>query len=84
MEAETVKWQTRWEQTNETLVKVEKSNIALQNELVKANEGLVKMTDLCRALQTERKTLLNGLKGVEGKENEPEPPANEDKQKEKQ
>ena len=39
--------------------------------MIKANEGLLKMTELCRALQEERKQMLKELKGgvTLGKEN---------------
>lgn len=64
LEEETSKWQKRWEETNQALEKVQKNNAGLKTELMKANENLIKMTDLCRALQNERKK--NGIKGDEG------------------
>jgi len=44
----------------------------MEGEIIKSNEGLLKMTELCRALQEERKQMLKELKGggvTVGKEN---------------
>lgn len=62
LEKETTKWQNRWEESNTALTSVRSSHIKLQSELIQAEENLTKMKSLCRALQTERKQLLEEIK----------------------
>ena len=65
LEKETEEWQVKWSQSNASLIKMEQNHSKLQAELEKAHDGLTTMTNLCKALQKERKEMLTELKREE-------------------
>lgn len=68
LEQETLKWQNRWEESTQALKLMKGNHEKLQGELVSSEQSLEKMTGLCRALQNERKGLLEELKAKQLKE----------------
>jgi len=66
LEGETLEWKGKWAQSNSSLQAANDEHSRVQSGIAKAHEGLAKMTNLCRALQDERKQLLDALKRVGG------------------
>ena len=66
LEKDTLKWQQRWEESNAALILMRKNHEKLQTELNKSHESLETMTNLCRALQNERKELLSEIHAKDG------------------
>lgn len=62
LEKETLKWQNRWEESTKALKLMKENHDKLQGELLNSEQSLEKMKGLCRALQSERKELLEELK----------------------
>jgi chromosome segregation ATPase len=74
LDKESLKWQKRWEESNDALRKIEQNNAKLEGDLSNAKASLAKMMELCRNLQVERKNMLTELKTgkpADGKENKP-------------
>ncbi|CAG7833257.1 unnamed protein product [Allacma fusca] len=77
LEKDTMKWQQRWEESNAALTLMTGSYEKIKVELVKSHDSLATMTNLCRALQTERKDLLQKLKPGDSSGAEPAEEAKE-------
>jgi predicted nucleic acid-binding Zn-ribbon protein len=69
LETETLEWQKRWEENNSKLVTITKDIEAIQIEVGRVHESLLKMTNLYHALESERSTMMKKL----GKDIETDP-----------
>ncbi|CAG7728836.1 unnamed protein product [Allacma fusca] len=57
LEKEALLWKDRWEKNNEVLLEKTKEQETIHNDLKQAHDKLLRMTSLCRALQTEISSL---------------------------
>ncbi|XP_046847667.1 alpha-taxilin-like isoform X2 [Xenia sp. Carnegie-2017] len=59
LEKETIMWKQKWEKSNRSLLDLAGDNKKKTDELQKLKQKNLQLESLCRALQTERKQLLN-------------------------
>jgi predicted nucleic acid-binding Zn-ribbon protein len=69
LETETMEWQKRWEENNSKLVTITRDIEAIQIEVGRVHESLLKMTNLYHALDKERSSMMKKL----GKDMETDP-----------
>lgn len=77
LEKESNMWKTRWENTNHSLLQMVEERTQNQGTITNLKTKVERLEKLCRALQTERKTLRKQLQGDE-EEASPEPATEED------
>ncbi|CAN7988162.1 unnamed protein product [Ixodes hexagonus] len=65
LEKETVQWKTRWESSNTALLDLGTEKQKRDKELVAAQQRVITLEKLCRALQLERNELSQKVKGGE-------------------
>lgn len=63
LEKETVQWKTRWESSNTALADLTSEKQKQTKELLAAQQRVITLEKLCRALQLERNQLNDKLKG---------------------
>jgi len=63
LEKESNMWKTRWENTNHSLLQMVEERTQNQNTITSMKTKVDKLEKLCRALQSERKTLRKQLQG---------------------
>lgn len=63
LEKETVQWKTRWESSNAALVDLSTEKQKRDKDLVAAQQRVITLEKLCRALQLERNQLSQKVKG---------------------
>lgn len=63
LEKETVQWKLRWESSNNALVGLSTEKQNREKELVAAQQRVITLEKLCRALQLERNELSQKVKG---------------------
>jgi len=63
LEKESNMWKTRWENTNHSLLQMVEERTQNQGTITNMKTKVEKLEKLCRALQTERKTLRKQLQG---------------------
>jgi len=63
LEKESNMWKTRWENTNHSLLQMVEERTQNQNTITNMKTKVEKLEKLCRALQSERKTLRKQLQG---------------------
>lgn len=62
LEKETAQWKQRWEKSNTLLLDMASEKKQRDAELVSTTKQVAQLEKLCRALQTERVTLINEIK----------------------
>merc|ERR1712156_997890 len=65
LEKESNMWKTRWENTNHSLLQMVEERTQNQGTITNLKTKVERLEKLCRALQTERKTLRKQLQGDE-------------------
>lgn len=80
LEKESNMWKTRWENTNHSLLQMVEERTQNQGTITNLKTKVERLEKLCRALQTERKTLRKQLQGDEEEASaaSPEPATEED------
>jgi len=71
LEKESNMWKQRWENTNHSLLQMVEERTQNQGTITNLKTKVERLEKLCRALQTERKTLRQQLQGEEEDEEEP-------------
>ncbi|XP_075551720.1 uncharacterized protein LOC142585094 isoform X1 [Dermacentor variabilis] len=66
LEKETVQWKSRWEASNKALADITAEKHGRDKELVAAQQRVITLEKLCRALQLERNELSLKVKGLGG------------------
>ncbi len=64
LEKETAQWKQRWEKSNSLLLDMATEKKQRDAELLSTTKQLTQLEKLCRALQTERATLINEIKSL--------------------
>lgn len=64
LEKETVQWKTRWESSNKALAEMAADKEKRDQELLSAQQRVITLEKLCRALQLERNELNKKLQGT--------------------
>lgn len=62
LEKETAQWKQRWEKSNSLLLEMASEKKQRDSELLCTTKQLAQLEKLCRALQTERVSLINEIK----------------------
>ncbi|CAB3996791.1 alpha-taxilin [Paramuricea clavata] len=61
LEKETIMWKQKWEKSNQSLLELAGDNTRKSEQIQKITQKNLKLENLCRALQTERKELSQKL-----------------------
>lgn len=64
LEKETAQWKQRWEKSNNLLIDMATEKKQRDSELINSSKQLVQLEKLCRALQTDRSSLINEIKSL--------------------
>lgn len=61
LEAETISWQQKWDDSNDELAEMTRNHEKLQTNLCQVHEKLIKITNLYRVLEKERYELMTKM-----------------------